>query len=1351
MRSCHSSHTEASTMSPTVCVGIQLVLAWLVSGHGDTQMHRYASTGLFSPISTNVTTTIAATVTTTITPNVTTTIAATVTTTVTPNVTTTVTVKTTTPYTDPNCQGSIWYTEAGEKVVLDPPGRLLTVHLMRPTTHAFVLHHHHSPSRPPTPLHYQVQVVDNYTITASLKDTATAEYLLMCADISKNSCCFGQVHVGYPPLDVKTFQCVSYNWQVLRCNWTIPDNKVQVNSDDYKPYLIPSQDADRVECKCETGGVKDPCDCISTCCFWRAPDYSEVVRFPSVIFQVSNKLSQEVKNFTHKIDNYAVVLPDPAEHVVASPTAASRQLVVNFSLPRPMEVFAATAGVMYRIDHRLDPAHYPGSLWGTNTTGECHSNQIEQKAAVVVEYWGQQYQVCVRLRSKYALDVDGWWSNCSTTTTAASPTVPDSAPVVGPGTFQVSNNIPELRDLTLAWQLVPPLLHNGPNFSYVVSGVPGIRSITVTEPFATFTNLSTMVPYRLQVVAENSEGRSSVTSVVKVEATSDLPDPPVLPVVVYHQQQHLYELRWCNREEKSNGSYMVYVCTDNLDTSQPCKADLRWINVGQVMAVNVTMENFNLTDGRGVRFAVSAESDSGASSGMTWDKCGTPRPYNTNLQPPTDPKSEDVRQTTAWVSWKLDCDNWAGVVESVVAKCCTGHHNLPQDCTGEEKEVEEEESEVWRQRVEVTGLKESTQYTVWLRLKYRSGISQWSLAQTFTTDSSGLSAWIIGLITTGAVVAAVILVFILGYSRRRLKDTMNDMTRELNIPRGLLTAYPKPGPETAGDSKSDAHTAHNPLTTPVDTHSKDQDLILSPRHLTHRPDFSLDTEDDMQRVSGGRGLSQGRPLVQHDDEEDDNLFNLATENSGTVFTSSGTSEGTNSSAERSIALLTPAVGSPQGSVTPHHSGYVVPVFPDDQKTIKEGPVDNSFRSTIPTPGYVAVQPHHLNSQENANYYLPEIISHEINKKNAKTSESDSLLSQNVTPGTGYIAVPPPDFGTHKAEGYVLLDATCDSPSHDREYDEAPESLEMTSPSIQPDWEGCKGGYVALEFAADTAPPTVLQGTSTPPANLRGSDKFNEEESLEDKSDVLQSLPELKDEDVQKSKWVPSEETDTHPKFSQLPSVGPTPGYVAIQPSDFGILYQRPDEATVPKSQDIVGNENCPEIQDENTNSSLPKTLPHKSESFLELRSSGFVISPLVQTSGQMMDLTVLNKSSNPVNITDMNKGGVNTCGYVSHPVSLEVAALDTLSHGSLDSALGGSVSDPTTWPSSPTSNEYICLDSLWLKNVRTCPPKQQDRETDSVTADDGSVSIEGQEEAVRRESLTFEDIAIGYSRVGDAT
>ena len=119
--------------------------------------------------------------------------------------------------------------------------------------------------------------------------------------------------------------------------------------------------------------------------------------------------------------------------------------------------------------------------------------------------------------------------------------------------------------------------------------------------------------------------------------------------------------------------------------------------------------------------------------------------------------------------WSLDCRDWAGVVEGVEATYCRGTHHYPHNCTGEhtawlrgdntrrgskgEGRVSRREErtltphcttgdrvtvrqQVWREEVTVAGLEGGKQYTVWLRLQYRSGPSGWAEGVTVTTTAS---------------------------------------------------------------------------------------------------------------------------------------------------------------------------------------------------------------------------------------------------------------------------------------------------------------------------------------------------------------------------------------------------------------------------------------------------------------------------------------------------------------------------------------------------------------------------------------------------------------------------------------
>lgn len=67
------------------------------------------------------------------------------------------------------------------------------------------------------------------------------------------------------------------------------------------------------------------------------------------------------------------------------------------------------------------------------------------------------------------------------------------------------------------------------------------------------------------------------------------------------------------------------------------QTNLYWKNLGSVSAVNLTLEELNVTDSvtpDEVRFALSAETFAEDSSGMAWDSCIHPQQYNTQHSAP---------------------------------------------------------------------------------------------------------------------------------------------------------------------------------------------------------------------------------------------------------------------------------------------------------------------------------------------------------------------------------------------------------------------------------------------------------------------------------------------------------------------------------------------------------------------------------------------------------------------------------------------------------------------------------------------------------------------------------------------
>ncbi|XP_045597067.2 uncharacterized protein [Procambarus clarkii] len=1247
------------------------------------------------------------------------------------------------------------------------------------------------------------QVVDEYTISVDLTEAAPVRYMLACTDSSGDNKCLGVVRVGYQPLDVENFQCVSYNLEVLKCNWTLPYNPVQTAS--YKPYLISTLHTEGSQCSGDSGGVKDTCDDLTTCCFWRPPEYPAAEPFLRVLFQASNSLSNQTFNFTHLVRNYAVVLPDAAESVEAEAVAGSRELEVRWSLPSPMDAFPSAGGVVFRVDHRL---HAHPDTWTTAATGKCKNSNL---VSVEVKYWWQEYEVRVRLRSgaaNFTLDDDGWWSDWSAVAVVTPPAEPEEAPAVGPGTFRIARNTPEYRDLTLSWRPLPTLLHNGPGFSYLVTATiyPGgasVATVNVTEPYATFTNLSTSLPYRLEVVSQNSEGRSQEGSWVVVGADNDLPDDPVLPVVVLHRQQQ-YELRWSSSDNTS--TYTVYVCMDGLDTKLPCKADLYWLTVGGVTAINITLEEFNLTvvEDTGVRFAVSTERGtnvssgmswdtysavssgvswdtysavssgvswdtysavssgvswdtySAVSSGMSWDRCSTPRAYTTAHRPPTLTSPVDVSETTARVQWTLECDDWAGVVEYLEVTYCLGHHNLSQDCHGESAR----ESEVWSGMVEVRQLAAASQYTVWLRVSFRSGLSQWSSPQHFITDHRrGVAAWVIGVITIGAILSAVVLVFFCSYSRRKLQLLAIELKREPNLPIGLVNEAPK---------RSDRRPSA-PVRLPRSVGSSASGLVLQvpsggPQQAVEVARSGSVLDSERQEVPGGRGLSLGGGSLQPSGGKEQHLSDQATRTPAGSSTSPRKS-GETVTSDLTVGYLSPVMATPEASTVVQHPGYVQ-VSQGDQHPgyvqVSQGdyhfepPMNQSdsvgnLSSTLlitdaPTFGYVTVQ------QDNR-AFVPQGIKDTVNldgrdQMDSKMSELRRFWTENMTPGTGYVVASSPPLGTLNTTG--LQNATSGVDAHDAG-DHKPSKALETSSVLPKQSDNIRDRYVSLTFPEEdndhlNLPPEA----STPlmPVHINNkhdsgakvtekhsdylelllNDQHDAERKVTEKiSDYLELWPNGNSK-VQKRRYVDSSDTITL-------KVGLPQGYVGIQDPNFGISNQGSREVSVHRGEVTLGNKMDNINTAETLTNSMPKPSNLNSAGYVELGS--FTSSSQLANPSQVMAMTVMNESHELL----VNKGTTSTCGYIPHPLAEETPEWD------ITSATGPSLNAPglngaIRKPSLHTAESSGLGDLVKSENY---PDKTV--ETTALVTGAGR-EARGSSRCV---SEAPEDLPLGYSRVGSPT
>lgn len=657
-------------------------------------------------------------------------------------------------------------------------------------------------------------------IDATISSAEQGRYNLVCQGGEK--VCWRSLRVGYPPLDVENLTCISRNWQALECSWTVPENAAHPASEDYRPYLAGALGHESCDL---LYGCRPQDD--HECCVWTNATYSPSAEDIQIYFVTQNPLG--TATFRHNFSNFAIVLPNPPEKVTSEEKTPLR-IQVTWQTPFSLREFPP--GLLYRIDHRVSDVQAPPPFLAKEGHYGSSSAWGEE---IAVPYPGVAYQIEVRLRSAARAPAppdlweDGWSSAVARTAVASRPRAPWTSPEVGLGTYQVKVENFGVMDLLVMWRPLPRLLHNGPGLRYVVTCVDlsndNIANKTVKEPSATFTHLYPNRPYRVTIHAQNDLGPSNVTSEVVVG--TGLPAAPRLPVVVYHQDLDRYELRW---REEDGLSYTVYVCTNQSLPGEPCQGDLSWMNVGNVSAVNVTLQemDINPTSPR-VHFALSAETADGVSSGMSWDSCVSPEVYNTLRTPPTiqgtNPKSSSVE-----VSWAVGCHGRAGVIEKLEAICY--HYNSTQ-CT-EDEPCMTSQGDGDSETVVFDNLQPSTNYTVRLRLLYRSGLSEWSVPAPFTTEDpqprSSLPLWLIAMIVSGSVLALVAGALGGRVVARTIIKTHENLSRPIVLPQGPASGEERPKPQPSNYQRKNITAILKSLNEAKEKYPQDEDRVDAEGH-----------------------------------------------------------------------------------------------------------------------------------------------------------------------------------------------------------------------------------------------------------------------------------------------------------------------------------------------------------------------------------------------------------------------------------------------------------------------------------------------------------------------------------------
>ncbi|XP_035214649.1 cytokine receptor-like [Stegodyphus dumicola] len=453
---------------------------------------------------------------------------------------------------------------------------------------------------------YTVDTLDNLTVeyfksNATVNDTGIYQCYVFIPDTkSKRFLDSTHVSVGYEPLAIKTFSCISEEFSKLICTWEIPFNPVKTFY-----TLHDFTDEGQLDLR-ECPGILN-----ATSCQWTlhsSPSYTRFKPTLSFLFTGHNSLGRRMDRFF--LNHFEIVKPGaPLSAAFSNITESS--LILKWRSPANMENGIFPPGLTYSIQYRhLTPV--PGSF---------KEIRLYFPAEGFVEFTGlmpyTKYEFKIRCRS-YDSDSDMMWSPYLTVSTRTLPDVPYWRPEIDKSSFIVESNeatklTPDIRTITLYWKGIPAAHENGPDFHYVIDASCEnwiqVQS-SGNETTYSFQDMKLYSTYKFELFASNTVGRSTNSSQIVIEPHRLLNGPKD---IIVEFDEDSYRIRWTPTQ--IGVYYTIYWCESLMPRPVRCQGPLEWLN-----ETYGEYKDLLLSNSKNYQFAVSANTKD-QSSGIFWASC----------------------------------------------------------------------------------------------------------------------------------------------------------------------------------------------------------------------------------------------------------------------------------------------------------------------------------------------------------------------------------------------------------------------------------------------------------------------------------------------------------------------------------------------------------------------------------------------------------------------------------------------------------------------------------------------------------------------------------------------------------
>ncbi|XKL60371.1 hypothetical protein PGB90_001387 [Kerria lacca] len=515
-------------------------------------------------------------------------------------------------------------------------------------------------------------------------DTSTKEYepssLETSNQIDSNdvTVCMNTVAVGSPPKEVENFTCISKNWELLNCSWSVPENFVPTNYSVSYQFLVRSGRNKKFPCSNDT-------DVKLHYCVWTMKSsvpYRRNFEYLRMIVEGVNQFNKSEQKFW--FHHYAYIIPDAPVLEMVNKTSSSIYLKWNIE---PFDTY--DNGLKYNIQYTwLKNLNWVESIYDSR-------NLTSQKGFVYLNvtglpYGNMLYDFRVYMKTAAAFNNTGWSApGHNIFRTVSCP--PYKSPKTDVGSFEIALNSATSRTVYLYFEPLQSLEYNGDDFNYMFVALEGdnennqrevnLTALSTASSYAEF-NISSN-SYHFYLKSINKEGAAPNASIIRV---------PRYDNVVKHCSTFTkmdygngdYELSWEPPMDLNIDrivSYTIFSCESHNERPYQCGGYLKWKHFPPyVTKYNYTVDNKST----GYQFAISVNTLN-SSSGMLWASCTV---WYGKVGVVSSIRLESTDSFSINIEWKLECTDKGSIVEGYRIFYCVISTMNSTECEEAEQHVD---------------------------------------------------------------------------------------------------------------------------------------------------------------------------------------------------------------------------------------------------------------------------------------------------------------------------------------------------------------------------------------------------------------------------------------------------------------------------------------------------------------------------------------------------------------------------------------------------------------------------------------------------------------------------------------